>query len=51
MIGFKNRSDAGKRLAAKLQVYANRPNAVVLGLPRGGIPVAFEVATKTGASP
>ncbi len=48
MIGFKNRSDAGKRLAAKLQAYANRPNAVVLGLPRGGIPVAFEVAAKLG---
>ncbi len=48
MIRFKNRSDAGKTLAAKLQVYANRPNAVVLGLPRGGIPVAFEVAAKLG---
>lgn len=48
MIGFKNRSDAGKRLAAKLQAYANRPNALVLGLPRGGIPVAFEVAAKLG---
>jgi len=48
MTGFKNRSDAGKRLAAKLQGYANRPNTVVLGLPRGGIPVAFEVATKFG---
>ena len=46
MIGFKNRSDAGKRLAAKLQVYAHRPDVVVLGLPRGGIPVAFEVARK-----
>jgi predicted phosphoribosyltransferase len=48
MTEFKNRSDAGKRLAAILQDYANRPNAVVLGLPRGGIPVAFEVATKLG---
>ncbi len=46
MTGFKDRSDAGKRLAAKLQVYANRPDVVVLGLPRGGIPVAFEVARK-----
>ena len=46
MTGFKDRSDAGKRLAAKLQVYANRPDVIVLGLPRGGIPVAFEVARK-----
>jgi predicted phosphoribosyltransferase len=46
MIGYKNRSDAGKRLAAKLHVYANRPDVVVLGLPRGGVPVAFEVAMK-----
>jgi predicted phosphoribosyltransferase len=44
MMGYKNRSDAGKRLAAKLQIYARRPDVVVLGLPRGGIPVAFEVA-------
>jgi len=44
MMGYKNRSDAGKRLAAKLQIYAGRPDVVVLGLPRGGIPVAFEVA-------
>ena len=48
MIGYKNRSDAGKRLAAKLHIYTNRPDVVVLGLPRGGVPVAFEVATKLG---
>ena len=46
MIGYKNRSDAGKRLAAKLHIYAHRPDVVVLGLPRGGVPVAFEVAMK-----
>jgi putative phosphoribosyl transferase len=46
MMGYKNRSDAGKRLAAKLQIYAGRTDVVVLGLPRGGIPVAFEVARK-----
>jgi putative phosphoribosyl transferase len=48
MIGYKNRSEAGKKLAAKLHVYANRPDVIILGLPRGGIPVAFEVATKLG---
>jgi putative phosphoribosyl transferase len=41
---FRDRADAGQVLAAKLMKYANRPNVVVLGLPRGGIPVAFEVA-------
>lgn len=48
MISFKNRSDAGKRLAARLLVYADRPDVVVLGLPRGGLPVAFEVAQRLG---
>jgi putative phosphoribosyl transferase len=41
---FRNRQDAGRRLAARLQHYAGRPDVVVLGLSRGGIPVAFEVA-------
>ena len=48
MIRFKNRSDAGKKLAAKLHIYADRSDTVVLGLPRGGIPVAFEVARELG---
>jgi predicted phosphoribosyltransferase len=48
MVGFKNRSDAGKKLAAKLLVYADRPDVIVLGLPRGGIPVAFEVSQELG---
>jgi putative phosphoribosyl transferase len=41
---FANRVDAGRRLAAKLARYANRDDVVVLGIPRGGVPVAFEVA-------
>ena len=41
---FKNRAEAVRFLAGKLEAYAGRPDVVVLGLPRGGIPVAFEVA-------
>jgi len=41
---FRNRSDAGRRLAEKLMVYANRPDVLVLALPRGGVPVGFEAA-------
>src|SRR5208337_2656644 len=41
---FRNRIEAGKLLAEKLMCYANQPNVIVLGLPRGGVPVAFEVA-------
>ncbi|MGB8476536.1 MAG: phosphoribosyltransferase [Candidatus Acidiferrum sp.] len=41
---FKNREDAGRKLAARLGKYANRDDVTVLGVPRGGIPVAFEVA-------
>ena len=41
---FKNRSEAGGFLAQKLKEYTNDPNVVVLALPRGGVPVAFEVA-------
>ncbi len=46
---FKDRIDAGCRLAQKLSEYAGRENLLVLGLPRGGVPVAFEVAAKLGA--
>jgi len=41
---FRDRIEAGQLLAKELRRYANRPNVIVLGLPRGGIPVAFEVA-------
>src|SRR3979409_2436086 len=41
---FRDRSEAGYLLAAKLSHYANRNDVLVLALPRGGVPVAFEVA-------
>jgi putative phosphoribosyl transferase len=41
---FQNRTDAGKKLAQALKAYANRGDVIVLGLPRGGVPVAYEVA-------
>lgn len=41
---FHNRTQAGELLASKLTAYTKRPDVLVLGLPRGGVPVAFEVA-------
>jgi putative phosphoribosyl transferase len=41
---FHDRSEAGRFLATKLAAYADRPDVLVLALPRGGVPVAFEVA-------
>ena len=46
---FHNRRHAGRILAAKLANYQGRPNPLVLALPRGGVPVAFEVAQSLGA--
>ncbi len=42
---FQDRAEAGQQVARRLQAYANHPNAVVLGIARGGVPVAYEIAT------
>jgi putative phosphoribosyl transferase len=41
---FRDRSDAGQQLAARLSEYADRTDVLVLALPRGGVPVGWEVA-------
>jgi putative phosphoribosyl transferase len=46
---FRDRFDAGRRLAARLTHYADREDVVVLALPRGGVPVGHEVAEALGA--
>jgi erythromycin esterase-like protein/predicted phosphoribosyltransferase len=46
---FLNRVDAGRQLAGQLTKYAGRSDVIILGLPRGGIPVAHEVATRLKA--
>ena len=46
---FRDRREAGRQLAEKLTAYANRPDVLVLALPRGGVPVAYEVARTLGA--
>lgn len=46
---FQDRTAAGKVLAGRLARYANRSDVVVLGLPRGGVPVAYEVAKALNA--
>src|SRR5438874_9363334 len=43
---FPNRAEAGRLLAEKLEKYADRDDVIVLGLPRGGVPVAYEVAKR-----
>ncbi|MFC0397029.1 phosphoribosyltransferase [Paraburkholderia rhizosphaerae] len=47
---FTNRAEAGRALASQLGAYAHRNDVVVLALPRGGVPVAFEVARSLGAA-
>jgi putative phosphoribosyl transferase len=46
---FRDRSDAGRLLAEQLSSYADRPDVLVLALPRGGVPVAFEIARRLHA--
>jgi predicted phosphoribosyltransferase len=46
---FRNRSEAGHLLARTLHRYKDRPDVLVLALPRGGVPVAYEVATALNA--
>jgi predicted phosphoribosyltransferase len=41
---FRDRREAGRQLAQRLAAYANRPDVLVFALPRGGVPVAYEVA-------
>jgi predicted phosphoribosyltransferase len=43
-VRFRDRFEAGRRLADALQHYAGRPDLLVLALPRGGVPVGYEVA-------
>jgi predicted phosphoribosyltransferase len=46
---FRDRTEAGRFLAGKLKAYADRSDVLVLALPRGGVPVAYEVATSLRA--
>lgn len=46
---FRDRFEAGNFLAQKLEHYADEPDVIVLALPRGGVPVAFEVAKALNA--
>ena len=41
---FRDRTEAGRLLASQLVRYVSRPNLLILALPRGGVPVAFEIA-------
>src|SRR2546421_831438 len=46
---FRDRTEAGRNLAARLKHYADRGDVLVLALPRGGVPVAYEVAKELDA--
>lgn len=46
---FENRREAGRKLGTALKRYADREDVIVLGLPRGGVPVAYEVAEQLHA--
>jgi len=46
---FRDRRDAGRRLAEQLSAYGNRSDVTVLALPRGGVPVGYEVARALSA--
>src|SRR6202158_101093 len=48
-IPFRDRADAGRRLARKLATYAGKQGVIVLALPRGGVSVGYEVARALGA--
>src|SRR5262245_42795155 len=49
LTAFRDRAEAGRSLAERLVAYAGRPDVLVLALPRGGVPVGFEVARVLGA--
>ena len=46
---FRDRTEAGRKLARRMGRYAGDPEVVVLALPRGGVPVAYEVAAELAA--
>ncbi|TGC11002.1 phosphoribosyl transferase [Methanolobus halotolerans] len=48
MVLFRDRSDAGRRIAEEFSEYSGRSDVLLLALPKGGVPVAFEVAKKLG---
>jgi putative phosphoribosyl transferase len=47
-MSFSNREDAGRKLAERLKAYASPKDVTVLAIPRGGVPVAYEIAKTLG---